>query len=141
MLKKTITYIDFNGTERTEDHYFNLMKSECIEMMMSADGDFEEMIKRIISSKNGALIMKTFKEIIMKSYGIKSLDGKRLEKSEEISKAFTETEAYSTLFMELCTDADAAAKFVNGILPHNVNSSLQTNVNTDLQNQSLQVVN
>lgn len=141
MLKKTITYIDFNGTERTEDHYFNLMKSECIEMMMSADGDFEEMIKRIISSKNGALIMKTFKEIIMKSYGIKSLDGKRLEKSEEISKAFTETEAYSTLFMELCTDADAAAKFVNGILPHNVNSSLQANVNTDLQNQSLQVVN
>lgn len=120
MLKKTITFLDFNGNERTEDHYFNLMKSECVEMMTSVNGDFEEMINQIISSKNGALIMKTFKEIIMKSYGIKSLDGKRFEKSEEISKAFSETEAYSTLFMELCTDADAAAKFVNGILPSNL---------------------
>lgn len=122
MLKKTITYIDFNGTERTEDHYFNLMKSECVEMMASVNGDFEEMINQIISSKNGAEIMKTFKEIIMKAYGIKSLDGKRFEKSEEISKAFSETEAYSTLFMELCTNADEAAKFVNGILPANAQS-------------------
>lgn len=119
MLKKTITYIDFNGTERTEDHYFNLMKSECVEMMTSVNGDFEEMINQIIASKNGTVIMKTFKDIIMKSYGIKSLDGKRFEKSEEISKAFAETEAYSVLFMELCTNAEAAAKFVNGILPSN----------------------
>lgn len=117
MLKKTITYTDYNGVERTEDHYFNLTRAEIVEMEMGVNGGYTEMINRIISAQDAPTIMKLFKEFILKSYGIKSADGVRFEKSEEISRAFTQTEAYSVLFMELCTDANAAAAFVNAIIP------------------------
>lgn len=117
MLKKTITYTDYNGVERTEDHYFNLTKAEVVEMEMGVSGGYTEMINRVISAQDAPTIMKTFKEFISKSYGIKSLDGIRFEKSDEISRAFMQTEAYSVLFMELCTDAGAAAAFVNAIIP------------------------
>lgn len=119
MLKKTITYTDFNGTERTEDHYFNLTKAEVVEMEMGVNGGYSEMIQRIVNAQDAPTIMKTFKEFIRKSYGVKSDDGRRFIKSEEISDSFMQTEAYSTLFMELCTNAEAAAAFVSGILPKN----------------------
>lgn len=117
MLKKTITYTDYNGTERTEDFYFNLSKAELMEMEMSTTGGMIELIQRIVAAQDSPAIIKIFKDLIMKAYGEKSLDGKRFIKSEEISNAFAQTEAYSQLFMELATDADAAARFVNGIIP------------------------
>lgn len=117
MLKKTITYEDYNGKKRTEDFYFNLSKAEVIEMEMSIDGGYGEMIQRVINEQKGSTIMKVFKDLILKSYGEKSLDGKQFVKSEALSKSFEQTEAYSELFMELCTNADAAAAFVNGVLP------------------------
>lgn len=118
MLKKTITYPDYNGGSRTEDFYFHLSKAESMEMEMSTTGGLSEMIRKIVAAQDTPAIIKIFKELILKAYGEKSPDGKRFIKSEEISKAFSETEAYSILFMELATDADAAAKFVNGILPN-----------------------
>ena len=117
MLKKTITYNDYNGTERTEDFYFNLTKAEIMEMEMSTSGGLAEMITKIVATKDAPAIIKIFKELILKAYGEKSPDGKRFIKSEEISTAFSQTEAYSQLFMELATDADAASTFVNGIVP------------------------
>lgn len=118
MLKKTITYTDYNGVERTEDHYFNLSKAESMEMEMSTSGGLSEMIRKIVAAQDTPAIIKIFKEIILKAYGQKSPDGRQFIKSPELSKAFSETEAYSQLFMELATDADAAAKFVNGIVPN-----------------------
>lgn len=118
MLKKTITYTDYNGNERTEDFYFNLTKAEIMELEMSTSGGFVEMIKRIVSAQDAPTIIKIFKELVLKAYGEKSADGKRFKKNEEITTAFAETEAYSQLFMELATDADAAAAFVNGIVPN-----------------------
>lgn len=123
MLKKTITYTDYNGSERTEDFYFNLSKAESMEMEMSTTGGLSEMIRRIVAAQDMPAIIKIFKELVLKAYGEKSADGKRFVKSEEISKAFSETEAYSILFMELATDADAAAKFVNGIVPNDTAST------------------
>lgn len=117
MLKKTITYEDYNGVERTEDHYFNLSKAEIMEMEMGTTGGLAEMLQRIVAAKDTAAIIKVFKDLILKAYGEKSADGKRFIKSEELSIAFSQTEAYSQLFMELATDADAASKFVNGIVP------------------------
>ena len=117
MLKKTITYTDYNGVERTEDKYFNLSQAEVMEMEMSTAGGLVEMINGIVNAKDAPSIIKIFKELILKSYGEKSPDGKRFMKSEEISTAFAQTEAYSQLFMELAMDADAAAEFVNGIIP------------------------
>lgn len=117
MLKKTITYKDYNDVERTEDFYFNLTKAEVLEMEMSVAGGLAEMITRIVAAQDQPSIIKVFKELILKAYGEKSLDGKRFVKSEELSTAFSQTEAYSQLYIELATDADAASKFVNGIIP------------------------
>lgn len=117
MLKKTITYSDYNGNERTEDFYFNLTKAEVTEMEMSTAGGLAEMIEKIIAAQDAPSIIKIFKDLVLRAYGEKSPDGKRFMKSDELSTAFSQTEAYSQLFMELATDADSAAKFVNGIVP------------------------
>lgn len=117
MLKKTITYVDFNGIERKEDFYFNLSKAEITEMELSTDGGLVERINRIVAAKDVPEIIKVFKQLILDSYGEKSLDGKRFIKSKEISEAFSQTNAYSTLFMELAVDDVAAADFINGIVP------------------------
>ena len=117
MLKKTITYTDYNGVERTEDFYFNLNKAEILEMEMSISGGLTEMINRIIAAQDAPAIIKIFKDLVLKSYGIKDADGKRFVKDEKLSRDFAQTEAYSILFMELATDANAGAEFVNGIIP------------------------
>ena len=117
MINKTITYTDYNGQERTEDFYFNLNKAEIAEMEMSTTGGLTEMINRIVAAKDAPPIIQIFKKLILKAYGEKSLDGKRFVKSDELSTAFSQTEAYSKLFMELATDDKAAANFFNGIIP------------------------
>lgn len=117
MLKKSVTYTDYNGNERSEDFYFNLTKAEIMEMEMSTSGGLAEMIQRVVASQDSPTIVKIFKDLVLKSYGQKSLDGKRFVKSDQLREEFVQTEAYSIIFMELATDADAAAKFVNGIVP------------------------
>lgn len=123
MLKKTFTYIDYNGVERTEDHYFNLSKAELMEMELSTTGGLAEMINKIVAAQDAPAIVKVFKDLVLKAYGQKSADGRRFIKSKELADEFSQTEAYSQLFMELATDADAAAKFVNGIVPPMENQS------------------
>ena len=120
MLKKTITYQDYNGIERTEDFYFNLTKAEIMEMEMGTEGGMADMISRIISAQDTPSIIKVFKHLLLKSYGEKSPDGKRFIKSKELSDSFAQTEAYSVLFMELATNSDAASNFINGIIPADI---------------------
>lgn len=120
MLKKTITYEDYNGVERKEDFYFNLTKAEIMEMQFGTVGGLDVMLRKIIDAKDVKSIMDTFKKLILKAYGVKSDDGRRFIKSEELSKEFEQTEAYSILYMELSTDDKAAAEFVNGIIPKDV---------------------
>lgn len=120
MLKKTVTYVDYNGVERTEDFYFNLTKAEVAEMEMSVQGGFSKMLEEIVASKDNVQIVNLFKQMVLKSYGEKSPDGRRFVKSEEIAQAFAQTEAYSEIFMELALDEKKAADFVNGILPANL---------------------
>ena len=118
MLKKTITYTDYNGTTRKEDFYFNLTQAEVTELEVSVEGGLVEQINRIVAAQNGKVIIETFKDIILRAYGEKSPDGRRFIKNQEVRDAFAQTEAYSNLFMELATDAKAASEFVNGIVPH-----------------------
>lgn len=117
MLKKTVTYQDYDGNDRTEDFYFNLSKAELVEMELSADGGLSKMIEKLVASQDMSRIMAIFKQIVLKAYGEKSPDGKRFIKSQEMRDGFEQTEAYSVIFMELATDADAASKFINGITP------------------------
>lgn len=117
MLKETIKYVDYDGTEREEDFYFNLTKAEVIEMDMTTVGGMEKLLKTIIASKDTKRIMEVFKEILAKSYGVKSPDGRRFVKSPEIFNNFAQTEAYSELFLRIASDPDYAASFIRGILP------------------------
>ena len=122
MIKKTITYTDYNDNERTEDFYFNLNQAEVMELELSTSGGLANMITNIVNAQDAPAIIKIFKELGLKAYGKKSPDGRRFEKSEALSNEFSQTEAYSKLFMELATDADKAAEFVNGIVPANTNA-------------------
>lgn len=117
MLKKTITYEDYNGETVTEDHYFNFSKAELVELEVSQKEGFSSLLENIVASEDGGAIVENFKKIILLSYGIRSADGKRFDKSDEAKKAFTQTEAYSTLFMEIAQDEKAAIAFVNGVMP------------------------
>lgn len=117
MLKRTITYTDYNENERTEDFYFNLTKAEVSEMEFSMPGGLVQFFNKIVAEQDGKRIIEAFKDIILRSYGEKSPDGKRFIKTQELRDAFSQTEAFSILFMELATNAEAAADFVNGIIP------------------------
>lgn len=129
MLKKTITYTDYNGVERTEDFYFNLSKAEIMEMELGVSGGFAEMLRNIVKANDTPNLIKIFKDLVLKAYGEKSSDGKRFIKSEEISTAFSQTEAYSILFMELATNAEEASKFVNGIVPADLSQKALASAN------------
>lgn len=121
MIKKTIKYTDYNGVERTEDYYFNLNKAEVIEMEVSVEGGYSELINRITKSDDIKEIVNVLKTIILKSYGEKSIDGKRFMKVDDNGKPlyrhFEDTEAFVELYMELAGDANKAAEFVNAVIP------------------------
>ena len=124
MLKKTMTYTDYDGVSRTEDFYFNISKAEIIEMQFSETGGLDKLIKKIMDTKDYAKLIGLFKNLIKISYGEKSLDGRTFEKSEEIFKRFEQTEAYSDLFMELATNTDAAINFLTSIVPSDLAKEL-----------------
>lgn len=126
MLKQTRTYTDYNGFQRTEDFYFNLSKAEIMEMELSTTGGMQQMVNKIIAAQDTPELVKIFKELLLKSYGEKSADGKRFIKSRELSDAFEQTEAYSDLFMELATDSDKASAFINGITPKEISKEVGT---------------
>lgn len=117
MLKKTITYNDYNGNERTETHYFDLNEVEATEMELSVEGGMSKKLEAIAKSDDKAAMFKFFKDIIAKSYGVKSEDGRRFIKSEQITEEFTQTRAYTTLIMDLARDGEQLAAFFNGIIP------------------------
>lgn len=117
MLKKTITYTDYNGHQRTEDHYFNLNKAELVELELSVSGGLTAMMDRIIAAEDNPTLFKIFKDLVLKAYGIKSDDGRKFIKNQEVRDDFAQTEAYSVLVMELVSDAEKAAEFFNLIIP------------------------
>lgn len=120
MLKKTITFVDYNGVERTEDFYFDLNQAEITEMELSEDGGLSATIQKIVATKDMPSLIKIFKSLILKAYGEKSADGRRFIKSDELSREFTQTPAYSKLFMELAQDEQKASEFINAIGPQEI---------------------
>lgn len=125
MIKKTIKFEDFDGNQREEDFYFNLTQAELTNLVASVDGGLDKKMERIMQRRSAPEIMSTIREFIKASYGVKSPNGRNFLKSEEIYSDFESTEAYSTLFMELCTDGGAAADFIRGIVPKDVRDRLE----------------
>lgn len=125
MLVKTIEYTDYNGVDRKEDFNFNLSEAELTEMEMGMEGGYSNIVKKMVDAKDVASLIKLFKDLLLKSYGEKTPDGKRFVKSTELSIAFSQTEAYSKLFMELATDEKAASDFINGLIPKSLSKRIE----------------
>lgn len=130
MIKKTISYVDYDGVERKEDFYFNLTKAEVMEMELTFEGGLGKYLQKIIDSKDAPQLITIFKDLILKAYGVKSNDGKSFNKVDseghKLGIAFSQTEAYSELFTELAVNTEAASEFVNGIMP-DMSSFTKTN--------------
>lgn len=121
MLKKTMTTVDFGGTERTEDYYFNLTRAEIMEMELTTEGGLVQMINRITAAQSQLELAKLFKQIICKSYGVLSPDGRKFIKNDAVLADFMSTQAYSDLYYKLVSNGEAAAAFFEGILPEDMN--------------------
>ena len=123
MLKKTITYTDYDGLERTEEFRFNLTKAELMDMELTTVGTFSKLMQKIIDEKDMVRLAKYFKELILKSYGVKSDDGKRFIKSPEVRGGFNQEGAYSELYMELLGNSEYAVKFIQQVMPKDLDQN------------------
>ena len=126
MLKKTITYTDYNGNEKTMECHFHLSKKDLMEMEFSTEGGMKNAVEQIVEKEDVKGLADLIKEIILNSYGelteddrfIKVKDGKRL------SDDFEQTEAFSELYFELNTNENSLVDFVNGIIPANLRQEI-----------------
>ena len=124
MFTKTITYEDYKGNTRTEDFYFNLNKAELVELELSTKGGLTVTMDRIIAAQDNVTLFKIFKDLVSKSYGVLSDDGRKFVKNQEVLDDFMQTEAYSIIFSELATNAEAAVEFFNNVIPQNLAKEL-----------------
>lgn len=124
MLKKTITYTDYNGNEQTHDYYFNLNKVECTQLQMNKKGGFDKYIKDIVDQGDTNAIFDVFNKIILKAYGVKDPEGQRFIKSDKLSEEFSQTPAYEVLFMEIATNPQEAENFIKGVFPQEMIQAL-----------------
>lgn len=131
MRKETITYTDYNNVTRTEDFFFNLNEAELTALQYGVDGGLKEMLERIVKSNDNKQIIACFHELIAKSYGEKSPDGRRFIKSEELSEAFMQTEAYNELMLRFMTDANYSAEFINDVLADVTKRTKERNAKKD----------
>lgn len=131
MHKVTLSYVDFNGLQRTETFYFNLTKAELLDMQLTTYGGYAETVKAIIDAKDQPALIAIFKELLRKAYGKKSPDGRRFDKSPEIVADFVNCQAYSDLYMKLVMDDEYAADFIAKLIPADLAAEVAKN--PDLQ--------
>ena len=125
MYKITETYTDYDDNQRTEDFYFNYSEAELTDLQFSVSGGLAGMIDKIIKTNDMPKLVELFRELIQKAYGEKYNDGRRFMKSPELTKEFTETVAYSQIYMRLATDSKAAQEFINKVVPKSMKDKMQ----------------
>ena len=125
MYKITETYTDYDDNQRPEDFYFNYSEAELTDLQFSVSGGLAGMIDKIIKTNDMPKLVELFRELIQKAYGEKSNDGRRFMKSPELTKEFTETVAYSQIYMRLATDSKAAQEFINKVVPKSMKDKMQ----------------
>jgi hypothetical protein len=141
MLKKTITFEDLDGNLITEDFYFHMSKAELVEWQLGREGGMEEHLREILANKNTSLILSTFKQILLKSYGVRSADNRSFVKSEQTTREFEGTDAFSQIYIELVSSAQAGVEFINGIMPKDISDKIKdakASIEVDLPLQSVQ---
>lgn len=124
MIKKTLKYTDYNGVEREDIYHFHLSEAELMEMELTTAGGYAEMLQKIVASNDGPELFKIFKDMLLKSYGVKTPDGRGFEKNDELRRSFENSKAYSELAMQLLKDEKAAVDFFNGVIPADLAAQL-----------------
>lgn len=127
MLKKSITYTDFDGNEVTDTFYFNLTKSEVVELEASQQGGIEAFVKRVSAAQDNKTLLAEFKRIVLLAYGEKSPDGKRFIKNDELREEFSQTAAFDELFIDLISVEGSAVNFFKGLLPKDLTEAAEQN--------------
>lgn len=132
MFAKKITYTDFSGETRTEEFLFNMSKADVVQWQYSVKGGIDALFKKVTNENDQVSLVNLVKDLIHRAYGEKSLDGKKFEKRRngvDLADDFEQTAAYDVLFMELISNAESAAAFVNGIMPAELVAAAKANTN------------
>lgn len=134
MLKKTITYTDYDGMERTEDFWFNLSKTELTKLDAELPGGVLGVLRKIIDKKDRKALVDFIETLILRSYGEKTLDGKRFVKTPDMAEEFMQTPAYDELFMSILSDTDSQTSFINGIIPQSMAKEIEQTDKKQVEN-------
>ena len=134
MLKKTITYTDYDGMERTEDFWFNLSKTELTKLDAELPGGVLGVLRKIIDKKDRKALVDFIETLILRSYGEKTLDGKRFVKTPEMAEEFMQTPAYDELFMTILSDTDSQTSFINGVIPQSMAKEIEQTDKKQVEN-------
>lgn len=134
MLKKTITYTDYDGMERTEDFWFNLSKTELTKLDAELPGGVLGVLRKIIDKKDRKALVDFIETLILRSYGEKTLDGKRFVKTLDMAEEFMQTPAYDELFMSILSDTDSQTSFINGVIPQSMAKEIEQTDKKQVEN-------
>ena len=134
MLKNTITYTDYDGMERTEDFWFNLSKTELTKLDAELPGGVLGVLRKIIDKKDRKALVDFIETLILRSYGVKTLDGKRFVKTPEMAEEFMQTPAYDELFMSILSDTDSQTSFINGVIPQSMAKEIEQTDKKQVEN-------
>ena len=134
MLKKTITYTDYDGMARTEDFWFNLSKTELTKLDAELPGGVLGVLRKIIDKKDRKALVDFIETLILRSYGEKTLDGKRFVKTPDMAEEFMQTPAYDELFMSILSDTDSQTSFINGVIPQSMAKEIEQTDKKQVEN-------
>lgn len=134
MLKKTITYVDYDGRERTEDFWFNLSKTELTKLDAELPGGVLGVLRKIIDKQDRKALVDFIETLILRSYGEKTPDGKRFVKTIDMAEEFMQTPAYDVLFMSILSDTDSQTSFINGVIPQSMVKEIEQTDKQQVEN-------
>lgn len=134
MLKKTITYVDYDGRERTEDFWFNLSKTELTKLDAELPGGVLGVLRKIIDKQDRKALVDFIETLILRSYGEKTPDGKRFVKTIDMVEEFMQTPAYDVLFMSILSDTDSQTSFINGVIPQSMVKEIEQTDKQQVEN-------
>lgn len=124
MLKKEVNYTDFDGNEVKDVLWFHLNEIEIKEMDKDISGGLIKYMEKIIDTDNADALIDIFKDLMIRSYGIKTPDGKHFYKNDEIKNDFIHSAVFPKLYMEFITNTNAAVDFINGIVPADIRNKM-----------------
>lgn len=119
MIKKNVTYKNFEDIEITETLHFHFTEAELVELESSEEGGLTAWGETLKESGNIEEILAALKKIIGKAYGEKMDGGRRFVKNDLIVDSFKSSEAYSTLLFQLLENPTEAGEFFKALVPKN----------------------